>query len=390
MKLGIIATHPIQYHAPWFRALASRSELDVRVAFVRIPDAIQQGQGFGIQFKWDVPLLDGYSHCLIQTRSFLPRVEFFRHRIIGFSDWLKKEHIEVLLSTGWNEWPLLQAAIEARLNNVPVLVRGETTGFKRRPLAARVTHAALLRLYDAFLVIGEANRHFYSSHGVSANRQFVAPYFVDNMRFSQQAESLAQQRTSVRERWGIQADQVCFLFVGKLEPKKHVLSLLEALRLGLERGAKMCALIVGTGEQLDLARSVAAEHHLPAIFAGFLNQTELASAYVACDCLVLPSDYGETWGLVVNEAMACGRPAIVSDRVGCGPDLVVEGESGAIFKFGDADALASLMCRFSSDRALLTRMGHLAQERVMRDFTAECSAQAVVDAVNFLRDAHVK
>ena len=82
------------------------------------------------------------------------------------------------------------------------------------------------------------------------------------------------------------------------------------------------------------------EHTLPVSFAGFLNQGEIPAAYAACDALVLPSDYGETWGLVVNEAMACGVPAVVSDAVGCGPDLVEEGQTGMIFPLGDIPALA--------------------------------------------------
>jgi len=81
--------------------------------------------------------------------------------------------------------------------------------------------------------------------------------------------------------------------------------------------------------------------HLPsATFAGFKNQSELPACYVAADCLVLPSDGGETWGLVVNEAMACGLPAIVSDAAGCAPDLIDEGETGFTFPVGDTTQLA--------------------------------------------------
>ena len=74
---------------------------------------------------------------------------------------------------------------------------------------------------------------------------------------------------------------------------------------------------------------------------GFVNQSELPAVYASADVLVLPSDGQETWGLVVNEAMACGVPAVVSDAVGCGPDLIEPGRTGATFPFGDIAALAA-------------------------------------------------
>jgi glycosyltransferase involved in cell wall biosynthesis len=110
---------------------------------------------------------------------------------------------------------------------------------------------------------------------------------------------------------------------------------------------------------------------LPVTFAGFLNQSEISRAYVAADCLVLPSDYGETWGLVLNEAMASGIPAIVSDRVGCGPDLVIENQTGAICPFGNGAALAEQMVAFASDRQRMQEMGRRARERVLQEYSVE-------------------
>ena len=88
-------------------------------------------------------------------------------------------------------------------------------------------------------------------------------------------------------------------------------------------------------------------------WAGFLNQSQLGEAYAIADCLVLPSDWGETWGLVVNEAMATGLPCVVSDRVGCGPDLVVPGVTGDVVPFGDVPALSAALqkLRKARDRA---------------------------------------
>jgi glycosyltransferase involved in cell wall biosynthesis len=101
--------------------------------------------------------------------------------------------------------------------------------------------------------------------------------------------------------------------------------------------------VVGDGELRRPCEEAALRSSVPVCFAGFLNQGRMPDAYAAADCLVLPSDCGETWGLVVNEAMACGLPAIVSDQVGCGPDLIREGATGHVFRCGDVDDLSAKM-----------------------------------------------
>jgi glycosyltransferase involved in cell wall biosynthesis len=117
-------------------------------------------------------------------------------------------------------------------------------------------------------------------------------------------------------------------------------------------------------------------------FAGFLNQSEIADAYIAADCLVLPSDFGETWGLVVNEAMCCNRPAIVSDRVGCWPDLVTSGETGAVFPFGDVGRLAAIMCEYAGRQSELVRMGDAAWHRV-QEYSVERATRATIRAAEY-------
>jgi glycosyltransferase involved in cell wall biosynthesis len=115
-------------------------------------------------------------------------------------------------------------------------------------------------------------------------------------------------------------------------------------------------------------------------FTGFLNQGEIAKAYVAADALVLPSDYGETWGLVVNEAMACGLPAIVSDRVGCGPDLVVPGVTGQVFPFGEVEGLAGIFAEWAASPQSVREMGRAAERRVRDEYTVQAATDGVAAA----------
>ncbi len=180
---------------------------------------------------------------------------------------------------------------------------------------------------------------------------------------------------------GIPQDAVCFLYAGKLVPKKRILDLLRSLDLARASGCGMHLLVVGTGELLGRARAVSLDRALPVTFAGFLNQRQIVRAYVAADCLVLPSDYGETWGLVVNEAMACGLPALVSDRVGCGPDLVEDGVTGAVFPFGDVGTLAVRLTQLAAQSRQLSEMGARARERVVTHYSVERAVAGTKEAV---------
>jgi glycosyltransferase involved in cell wall biosynthesis len=121
-------------------------------------------------------------------------------------------------------------------------------------------------------------------------------------------------------------------------------------------------------------------------FAGFLNQSDIVTAYAACDVLVLPSDGGETWGLVVNEAMCCGLPCIISNQVGCGPDLVISGQNGFIYPVGDIEALSVRMVDCAGDPDRLISMGKNARTH-MNLYSVHMATIKLVEAVSKVVDA---
>jgi glycosyltransferase involved in cell wall biosynthesis len=378
-----LATHPIQYQAPWFRALASSREIEFSVLFVQQLDARQQGTGFGVPFEWDIPLLEGYRWQLApDVRGAGGLDGFFATRIHRPLHLLRQLKPAAVLLTGWQAWPLFQLLLAALWAGVPVIMRGESNALRRRPWYTRLLHKLLLNRCTAFLPIGKANRSFYQGYGIADRKLFDAPYFVENARFATAAAALMPQRSQLRSRWGIPSEAMCVCYAGKLERKKRILDLLAALRVaGSVSPRPLHLLIVGTGELQTQAQAVVTQHGLPVTFAGFLNQSEISSAYVAADCLALPSDYGETWGLVVNEAMACGRPAIVSDRVGCGPDLVIEGVTGTVFPFGDIEAFAARLVDFAADMDRVRTMGEQARAHVLQGYSVDNSVAGTLQAV---------
>jgi glycosyltransferase involved in cell wall biosynthesis len=143
-------------------------------------------------------------------------------------------------------------------------------------------------------------------------------------------------------------------------------------------------LLVGSGPLEEACRALAAQQRLPVSFAGFLNQSEMPTAYAVADALVLPSDHGETWGLVVNEAMACGLPAIGSDQVGGAEDLVLEGRTGLVSPVGQPAALAAAMGRMAADPATAARMGATAKELVRTHFSVRNAAEGILAGLALL------
>ena len=394
--LAILTTHPIQYQIPLWQELARRGDVPLEVWYLS-----DQGQrnsfdeGFGRAFSWDIDMLTGYTYRFLQTSPPNADLRKFRGARIGSLAPLFQElGVKALLINGWHPQAYWQAAFQASRAGIPVLLRAETNDLRRIHAVKEKVKRSLLNLLfrriTIFLTIGKANRRFYESYGVSENRMVDSPYCVDNKRFSEAARLLSQQRNEIREAWGIPRDAVCFLFSGKLIPKKHPLDVLQAfdILLGKQSGLAMKRpihlLVAGDGALRgsceEKANQITARYGTKAVtFTGFLNQTEMPRAYVAGDCLVLPSDGGETWGLVVNEAMASGLPAIVSDQVGCGPDLIDAGLTGDIFPMGDTQSLAAAMMAWA-DPARCQAASEVVRSKI-EDYSIERAADGIMEGI---------
>ena len=369
IRLAIVTSHPIQYQVPWFRALAAVPDLDLTVLFACLPDPRQQGEGFGVDFQWDIPLLEGYRFEVLRNVASRPGVDHFAGcDTPDLAAVLRKGQFDAVIVNGWVVKTCLQALWACRRLGIPCLVRGESNSLRSRAVWKSWIHRLLLSQYAACLCIGHANRAFYKANGVPERRLFSVPYGVDNQRFEQAAHELAPERATLRASWGIPEQALVLLFCAKFIAKKRPFDVLEALVL-LQRSAPSLPrpihlLMVGTGELLSACRAMAEQHSLPVTFAGFLNQSQMPRAYGVADLQVLPSDAGETWGLVINEGMACGLPAVVSDHVGCHLDLVEPGVTGEVYPLGDIDALADCLARIARDPERLQAMGAAARERV--------------------------
>lgn len=358
MRLAIVASHPVQYYAPLFRELAKRLDLMVFYAHRATPQDQSQA-GFGVGFTWDIDLLSGYPYEFLHNVAASPTLDRFAGvdtpeigRRLGAG------RFDAVLVMGWWLKCFHQALWAAKRRRIPVLVRGDShldtprAAWKRWSKA--IAYPIFLRSFDAALIVGERNRAYWRHYGYPERRMFNSPHCVDNDWFAVRATP--QARAELRERLGLAPDAKLVLFAGKLLPFKRPLDVIEAAALARRTGVAVEVLVAGSGPLESELRTRARSLGVPTHFLGFCNQTEMPIAYAACDLLVLPSDGRETWGLVVNEALACGRPVLVSDAVGCAPDMAKCLGAGAVFPVEDVRTLAASMQQVLSasfDRALL-------------------------------------
>jgi glycosyltransferase involved in cell wall biosynthesis len=398
--LAILTTHPIQYQVPLWKALAKEGSVPFEVWFMSDHAfRLSFDNGFKQTFAWNLDMLEGYPSRFLKTNENHNVARFSRLRLAEpLGDLLRQKNVKALWIQGWQVAAYWQAVWQANAAGIPVWLRGESndlavTSLLKKPLK-RIALKKLFSRVAEFLYIGEANRRLYQQYGIAPQRLHPAYYCVDNERFSRQAEILRPMRKQLRREWKIPDDSFCVLFAGKFIPKKRPLDIVAASTLlkTSNRTPPLHLLFAGSGElgpKLRGACSVvfdeeangepqnsSADKGKPyASFVGFLNQREISKAYVAADCLILPSDQRETWGLVVNEAMASGLPCIVSDACGCTEDLIAAINSRLRFRLGDAAALSD---------AMLSIMNEPTPAAILRDRVNRFSVSASASSVSHL------
>jgi glycosyltransferase involved in cell wall biosynthesis len=384
-RIAIVTTHPIQYQAHWFRALAVHPDLDLEVFFCHQATPKQQADaGFGVEFDWDIPLLDGYQYRWLNNVARTPSLDHFGGLDTPeIRDIVRSGRYDAVINCGWHRKSYWQSILACLRTRTPVMVRSDSHLHTDRSLLKSAVkfagYNAFIPRMDACLAVGKWAREYFLHFNARQDRIFLVPHAVDEKRFREAVTRLTPCRQQLRDEWKLPQDSVVFLWAAKFISKKRPLDFVRALSLASEKSSVVHGLMVGDGPLRTESEDWARAHRAPVTFAGFLNQSEIVKAYVAADVLVLPSDGGETWGLVVNEAMACSLPCIVSDRVGCGPDLITP-DTGAVFRLGDVQQLAALMNDFAADRSALKKRGEAASQKI-KDYSTDVAVNGVIQAV---------
>lgn len=327
MKVINFATHPVQYQVPIYRELSK--VFDFKVFYML--EQTQKGQaeaGFGVEFKWDIPLYEGYNYEYLKNASKSPSSSTYNGVVLDQSVLKRvmvKEKPDVVIVHGWFPRATKQIINYCFRNRIIVLSRGDSNllmpGSRIKKAFKKLYIREIDRKVNAFLCVGKANEEFFKFYDVNPSKLFSAVHSINTDFFQSKFDALPANE-SKKVRLG---------FSGKFIDRKQPLLMLNAISQSKYKN-QIVVEIVGDGPLKDEVTNLSLKLGLDVNFRGFLNQGSIVEeGYNNMDCLILPS-WLETWGLVVNEVMTGGIPVIVSDKVGCAPDLVVEGETGYVFE----------------------------------------------------------
>jgi glycosyltransferase involved in cell wall biosynthesis len=367
-RLAIVASHVIQYQAPFFRLLAQETGLDLRVLYCsRRGDEPYHDADMRTTLRWDLDLLTGYRHVFL--RNFGWGNSYWRLLNPGIMTTLPRGGYDaVIFFVGWGTVSSILGMATCWLAGIPFFLFSDSSFLPATDsLPSRLRERALrglCRRACAFLISGALNARYYEHYGADPLRFFPLPWAIDNERFETASRFAPGEREAMRTRFGVAPHQTAIAFAGKLIPRKGPMMLLEAVHRMVHRD-RVVVVFLGQGELRDPLEEYARSHGVQVHFPGFVNQADLPKHYAAADIFVLPS-FDDPRATVINEAMACGLPVVVSDR--CGPigDIARDGDNAFVFHAGDTDALAAALDRLTVDPALRLQMSARSREIISR------------------------
>jgi glycosyltransferase involved in cell wall biosynthesis len=379
----LVSAHPIQNSQP-MRLMAGDPRVDVLTAYCSLPEAkLWRDPEQRTREAFDIPVLDGYKWKRMRNYSPLPRLGKFYGlinpgviKLVSISDCC------VIYGHAYVSFWL--AIMTAKLMRKPLLLGTDATylesqygGSWKAAMKKKVFPFLYNQIADMVLVPSTAAKRFICSLGVSEDKVALTPYVVDNDYIARIAASTDVK--AIRRQWQIPEDSVVAIFCAKFLARKRPHDALEAFARA--DVPKSYLLMVGEGplgEDLRReAKRLGIEQRVR--FIGMVKYSHLPSVYAASDMLVFPSGH-EPYGLPVNEAMVCGLPIVVSDRVGAGLDLVENGKTGFVYPSGDVAALSDILRQVLADRETLKKMGAAARLRIDKWSPRE-NAEATILAV---------
>ncbi len=376
-RVVIITEIIAPYRIPVFNALARRSGIELHVIFLSETDySLWQWRVYKDEIRFSYEVLSSWRRRLGRQNVLLNW---------GAESALRRACPDSIVCGGYNYVASWQSMSWARRNGVPFSLWCESTSRDLRrgfPLI-EFCKKQFLRHCDAFVVPGKSSFEYLRDSGVLEEMIFTAPNAVDTQFFASRAEVIRRDAATHREALGLPPR--FFLYVGRLVREKGIFDLLHAyLALQTEVRKNVGLVFVGDGpEWSTLLQDAVATNPGSVHLVGFAQREELAAYYALADVFVFPT-HTDPWGLVVNEAMACGLPVIASHAAGCVADLADDGWNGRVVQVGSVQQLACAMGELAHDAELRALMGRRSRERIQQ-YSPEAWAAGMANAVMALR-----
>jgi len=341
LRAVVVVSHPIQYYAPLYRALAASPEVDLLVLFAsKIGLEVRRDVLMGVDMAWNTDLIGGYPHRFLEGADRIQHTGLFHIDNPNVGAALAEADPDVVLLHGYGAMTNIKALGWARLNRRPVIMISDSTidssAHPVRRTLKLVLARAVLAQFSAFLTLGDRGEAYLKRYGVAPDRMFRCPAMIDDA-FWRARKDHAARRAAKRHDLGLGSHEVVLIAAGKLYGGKRLLDVIGALK---DLDAPVRLLIAGDGEQRAELEAAAQAAGVKADFLGFVNIDALPDLYAAADILVHAAEV-EQYGMVLLEAAVVGLPIIASDRIGAiGPSSIARPDINAlVYPCGDVPAL---------------------------------------------------
>jgi glycosyltransferase involved in cell wall biosynthesis len=375
-RVTVVTPEPTPYRSPLFDRVAERPELDLSVIYQATTVADR---------RWTVE--PRHRNVVLRGIPIPFAARLLRHDYPvtpGIYGALRDASAEVVVVTGWSTFASQAAILWSRLRRIPYLLlvsshdAAPRSGWRRAVKGAVVPW--VVRGSDGALVLGTLSRDSLIERGASPERIRIFANTIDVPGWMARSAELAERREELRAAIGAGEDEVVVLSVARLAPEKELDVLIRAV--AQTGDPRLAVAIAGHGSEGAALERLAAELGVRLRLVGDVPWERMIELYAASDVFALLSS-SEPWGVVVNEAAACGLPLVLSDQVGAAYDLLNDGENGTLVPVGDVMAAAAAFRRLAEDPELRKAQGARSRE-IMTDWGYEPSVESFVAAI---RDA---
>ncbi len=372
-RVTLVLPEPTPYRSPLLDRVSERAEVELTVLYAGRTVA---GRTWEVEPRHRAVFLRGVR---------VPGVRrLLRHDYPvtpGVVRALRSSRPEVVVVNGWSTFAAQAAILWCRRRRVPYLllasshdagVRSAWRRAVRAPIVPRVVRGAW-----GALALGTLSRASLVANGVRPERVGLFANTVDVAVWGEDADRLAELRPELRASFGLRPGEIAVLCVARLAPEKGLHTLLRAA--AMVQGPSLVVVLAGGGPERDRLLRLADELGVRIVLTGDLPRDRIVELYVAADVFALLSSW-EPWAVVVNEAAACGLPLVLSDQVGAAPDLLVNGDNGALVRVGDVQAAAEALRRLASDPVARRVAGNRSRE-IVQGWRYEPSVASFVSTV---------
>lgn len=364
MKVLVIGSYPAPYRVAVFQAMAKQYDMEVYFDTERNED--RNAEWFCKSGELTFSVLNN-EESKKKFRGALKRIRNY----------------DFVLAYDPVRRPSIAAITCCRLCGVPYFINNDGAFlYKRNPLKAAIKRY-LYGGAELCFGSGESSKAYFLANGVHEDRirrhDFTS--LTDNDIYKSPASKAEQ--VVLREKLGLKADKVYAITVGQFIERKGFDLLLKAWK-DLKCPNAELLLIGGGGKRTEYERYIE-EHSIHNVtICGFFPKKDLFEYYRASDIFVLPTRE-DIWGLVINEAMACGLPIISSDMCIAARELMVSGENGYIYPVEDTDRLLQALERLITDADLRKRFAENNIARIQCNTMENIGKQHIHDIEQWMK-----